>query len=174
MNRKYEKIVVSKSELFDVYELAPHLRDEDLRELNVFNLSGVQGLLRGYIYSDECFTARYKGKIICMFGVSGIGMPLGCASVWFLGGDEMLHHALTFLKDGRKYISYFLNKYETLINAVDKRNTTHINWIKKVGLKILKPIMINGFEFLPFKLSRHDYRSKRFNNKNKKKGENNV
>ena len=169
MNKKYEKIIVSKSELFDVYELAPHLRDDDLRELNVFNLSAEQGLLRGYIYSDECFTARYKNKIICMFGVSGMGMPLGCASIWFLGSDDMVCHALTFLKDGRKYINYFLSKYKMLINAVDKRNKTHINWIKKVGLMILEPIIINGFEFLPFCSKQNNCKFEQLNNNGEKK-----
>jgi len=161
MKKKFEGVIVKKSEFDDTFKLAPYLRKDDLRELKVFNLSGIQGLLRGYIWSDECFTARYKGKIICMFGVTGHFVPKGFGSIWFLGSDEMKHHALTFLKHGRRFIKRFLKRYDILINAVDKRNTTHINWIKKAGLTIAEPVFINGYEFLQFYASSKSYQHKR-------------
>lgn len=145
-----DKIFVYKSELSDVWELAPNLRKGDLAELDVLNITPEKSLLRGYIFSEECFTARFRGEIVGMFGYTEIGMPSSSAAIWFLGTDEMVHHGLTFVKDGRKYIQRFLDKYSKLSNAVYEKNTAHIEWLKRMGMVMSDCIYINGHRFIKF------------------------
>lgn len=151
-----DKIIVNSSELEDVFELAKHLRRDDINELRALNTTPRRSLLRGFIYSDECFTAKFKGKIIGMFGYSGFLMPSDTATIWFLGSDEMTRHPVAFLRDGRKYIEKFSKKYSVLFNVVDKRNKTHIKWLKHVGMTFTNSVIVNGYEFLRFYKNRKE------------------
>lgn len=147
---KKEFITISPSVFEDVFELAPNLRADDIQEAQALNLTPQSALLRGYIYSEECYSVKFRGKVIGMFGVSEYDMPKFFASVWYFGSDECTNHPFTFVRGGIKYITKWLKKYRILINAVDKRNTSHINWLQKIGMTISSPIFINGFEFLQF------------------------
>ena len=141
---------IEESVLGDVYELAPNLRQDDINEIHALELTPSQSLLRGYVYSDECYSVKFNNKVIGMFGVSGYGMAKGFGSIWFLGSDETTKHPIAFVKEGRNYIRKFLQKYDILINAVDSRNHSHIKWLKHIGLNVTTPIIINGYEFLQF------------------------
>lgn len=145
-----DKITVRLSELEDVYELAQNLREDDINELKALKLKPIQSLLRGYIFSDECFSAEFRGKVIGMFGYSGFSMPCDTASVWFLGSNEMSEHPTAFVRDGKKYIKKFLNKYPVLTNMVDIRNTSHIIWLKHMGMVFSGSVFVNGYEFVKF------------------------
>ena len=136
--------------LDDVYELAPKLRQDDINELQALGLTPSQSLLRGFVMSEECYSIKKQNKIVAMFGVSSSNMPKGWGSIWFLGSDEMTKHPIFFVKEGRKWINKFLQKYDIIINAVDSRNISHINWITRVGLSLSNPIIINGYKFLQF------------------------
>lgn len=85
-----------------------------------------------------------------MFGISEYDMPKDFGSIWYLGSDECTKHPFTFVREGLKFTQQWLRKYKILINAVDKRNLTHIEWLKSIGMTISNPVMINGFEFLQF------------------------
>ena len=144
------KLIIVSSVLEDVYELSNNLRQDDINELSAFNLTAEDGLLRGFTLSEECFSVKENNKTIGMFGVSNYDLPSHFGSIWFLGSIETEKHPITFVKEGRKYVDKFLQKYDILINAVDGRNTKHIEWLKRIGMTITKPIFINGYEFLQF------------------------
>jgi hypothetical protein len=144
------KITIVSSVLEDVFELAPNLRQDDIQEVNALGLVPEQSLLRGFVFSKECFSAKRQGKTIGMFGVSEYGMPKGFGSIWFLGSDECTKIPVTFVKEGIRYTQELMQKYDILINAVDSRNTSHIEWIQRIGMSLSNPIMINGYEFLQF------------------------
>ena len=149
MENPNEKIVITQAILEDVFELQT-LRQDDINELKALGLTPQQSLLRGYIFSDECYAVKWKNKTIGLFGVSSFSFPKGFGSIWFLGNDEVTKHPITFVKEGIRYINKWLQKYDILINAVDRRNISHIDWIQRVGMNISNPIMINGYEFLQF------------------------
>jgi hypothetical protein len=144
------RITIVSSVLEDVYELAPNLRQGDINEVNALGLVPEQSLLRGFVFSKECFSAKHKGKTIGMFGVSEYGMPKGFGSIWFLGSDECTRHPITFVKEGIRYTQELMQKYDIIINAVDSRNTSHVEWIQRIGMSLSNPIIINGYEFLQF------------------------
>lgn len=144
------KLIIVSSVLEDVYELSNNLRQDDINELSAFNLTAEEGLLRGFTLSEECFSVKENNKTIGMFGISNYDLPPYFASIWFLGSDEIEKHPITFVKEGINYVNKFLQKYDILINAVDSRNTKHIEWLRHIGMTITKPIDINGYEFLQF------------------------
>ena len=151
-----DKIKVSYSDLEDVFELASNLRQDDINELQALYITPFKSLLQGYIFSDECFTAKFKSEVIGMFGYSGYSMPCNIATIWFLGSDEMVNHPIAFVKQGRYYVEKFLEKYSVLTNIADKRNVSHINWLKHIGMTFSKSVNINGYEFLEFYKKRKD------------------
>lgn len=145
-----DRLTVNLSDLDDVYILAKILRADDINELKALNVTALQGLLRGYIFSDECFTVKFRGKITGMFGYSGYSMPCNTAAIWFLGSDEISKHPIEFVKKGREYVEKFLEKYPVLLNIVDKRNTSHINWLKHLNMQFTDIVSVNGYDFLKF------------------------
>lgn len=144
------KITIISAALEDVHELVPNLRQDDINELKALGITPEQSLLRGLIYSDECYAVRFQNKTIGLFGVSDYNMPKGFGSIWFLGSDECTNHPITFVKQGIKYVNKWLQKYDVLLNAVDIRNTSHIEWIKRIGLSISNSVIVNGYQFLQF------------------------
>lgn len=143
-------INIVSSVLEDVFELAQNLRQEDINELKALNSTGEQSLLKGFVFSDECYTAKLNGKTIGMFGISTFDMPKGFGSIWFLGSNECELFPITFVKEGIKFTNKWLQKHDILINAVDARNISHIEWTKRIRMEISNPIFINGYKFLQF------------------------
>jgi hypothetical protein len=145
------KIVnIVPSVLDDVFDLEPNLRLDDINELEAQGSSPMKSLLRGFVYSDKCFTVKLNNKIIGMFGVCSFGQPKGFASIWFLGSDDLLTIPRIFITEGRNYINKFMQDYDIIVNAVDSRNVSHIKWIEKCGMILSSPIFINGIEFKQF------------------------
>lgn len=144
------KVIIISAALEDVLELVPNLRQDDINELEALGSNPQQSLLRGFIYSEECYAVKFQNKTIGLFGVSKFNMPKGFGSIWFLGSDECTHHPMTFVKQGIQYVNKWLQEYDVLLNAVDIRNTKHIEWIKRIGLSLSNPLIINGYQFLQF------------------------
>jgi hypothetical protein len=124
---------IKKSILNDAIELSKNLRKEDIEEVSLIGLTPLNSLLRGYIFSEECYSAFVDGKLSGMFGVTNINQPEGWASIWFLGSDDMFKVKRNWLIDGKKYINHFLEKYKILTNCVDIRNKKHIYWLMRMG-----------------------------------------
>ena len=144
------KITLKESTLEDIFELETSLRVEDINELTAIGSNPSKALLRGFIYSDDCVSVWAKNKVIGMFGVSSCGLPKGFATIWFLGSDDLFNYPITFVKEGIKYVNKNLQKYDILFNAIDKRNTQHIEWLKRIGMNFSSSVFINGFEFIQF------------------------
>lgn len=141
---------IISSVLDDVFELAPNLRLDDINEVTALGSNPEGSLLKGFIYSDKCYTVKLNNKTIGMFGVSSYEMPKGFASIWFLGSDDLFTIPITFVKEGRNYINSFMQDYDILVNAVDSRNVSHIKWIDRCGMSFASSILINGIEFIQF------------------------
>lgn len=144
------KIEIISSVLEDVFELALNLRQDDINEVQAIGSTPERGLLKGFIFSDECYSVKFKGQTIGIFGLTTYDMPKGFGSIWFLGSDECTNHPVTFVKEGIRYTNKWLQKYDIIINAIDIRNKSHIEWIKRIGMNLSSPVYINGYEFLQF------------------------
>ena len=141
---------IMPSEAGDVFELKDNLRTEDISECQACGHTPTEALASGYIFSDECYSAKVNGKTEAMFGVSSFNQPEGYGAVWYLGSDESFKHPIALVKGGRKYIEEWLQKFKVLYNRVDARNLRHIEWLKCVCFKFTDSTFINGYEFLNF------------------------
>ena len=141
---------IMPSEAGDVFELKDNLRTEDIEECQAAGLTPVQALLDAYVLSELCYSAKVNGRTEAMFGVSSFNQPEGYGAVWYLGSDESFKHPISLVREGKKQINKWLEKYRVLYNAVDKRNEKHITWLKHIGFTISNPVNINGYEFYNF------------------------
>lgn len=144
------KIRIISSTLDDVLDLQSHLRVADIRELEALGSTPSKSLLKGFIYSSECFTVYEGNKVIGIFGYGSWNLPKGFGTIWFLGSEECRNHPITFVKEGIKYVKRALEKYQILINCVDSRNTESIKWLQAIGMSLSSSIKINGNEFIQF------------------------
>lgn len=141
-------IIARPSTPEDVSDLAPRLRQEDLRELGALNGCGaLQALSEGLLTSDECWSITYNGLVIGMFGVAPLEGRPDAGAIWLLASDDLPKIRWEFLKKTRPWVGYFHTKYPKLTNMVDSRNTQHVKWIKWAGFDF-----INQYEVGPDKV----------------------
>jgi len=144
------KVIIVPSVAEDVLELKDNLRAEDISECQACGHTPEIALSEGFRYSDECYSAKVKGKTEAMFGVSSHNQPDGFGVVWYLGSDESFKHPIMLVKEGRNQVRKWLEKFDILYNIVDKRNTKHVAWLKHIGFHFTTSAWVNGYEFLQF------------------------
>lgn len=145
-----DKLIIKKSKLSEVYNLAPRLREDDEREVKAAGRTVKEALEEGFYKGKECYSVfTQNNKLIGMFGYSIIEKDV--ATIWFLGSDEIEKYPLTFVKEGKKFINR-LNKKYTLVNCVHSKNITHIKYIEHLGCQIKYdiPVFSRGEIFYPF------------------------
>ena len=145
-----KNLEIVKSTAEDIFELKDNLRAEDVEECRAGGHTPQEALLNGYVWSDECYSAKVNGKTEAMFGVCSQNQPEGVGVIWYLGSDETMKHPIAMVRDSQKYIDGWFNKYKMLWNVVDARNTTHINWLKHLGFIFTTPVVLNGYKFIQF------------------------
>lgn len=117
----------------DVSVLATKLREDDKREVEAAGYTPVASLFTGFKTSYLCKSVFQNGEIIGIYGATTRDLPNGYCSIWFLGSDESERNPLTFVKEGKKLIKEVLKDY-SILNFVYSKNTTHINYLKRIGL----------------------------------------
>ena len=145
-----KNLIIQPSQAEDVFELKDNLRSEDIAECRAGGLTPQQALLNGYVWSDECYSAKVNGKTEAMFGVCSQNQLEGVGVIWYLGSEETMRHPIAMVRDSQQYINNWFKKYRMLWNVVDSRNTTHINWLKHLGFIFTGDVMVNGHRFIRF------------------------
>lgn len=125
----------------DEYDLAPRLRAEDLREIELFSngKDPVDVLREGAEQSvPSCTIIGNIGFVAGMFGA--VPQENGIARIWLLGSDELVQQPLSrqFLRECRKYLSAMETLYPALGNKIDARNTVHIKWLRWMGFTFIR------------------------------------
>ena len=144
------KIIIVPSVAGDVFELKDNLRTEDIAECLACGNTPMQALMEGYVWSNECYSAKVNGRTEAMFGISSYKQLNGFGAIWFLGSNVSFKYPISLVKKGKEYINRWLEKYTVLHNAVDSRNVRHIAWLKHIGFTFTNHINVNGYEFLQF------------------------
>lgn len=137
----------------DAATIAPLLREADKNEITAMSgLPPLDALEYSIRESDGAwFVTRPDGHPVALFGVGedqGVGIP------WMLGTDEMRRYGKSLVKDGRKWVQKWTDKYGFLYNYVDARNTVHIHWLTHIGFTVILADEYIGHNksvpFLPF------------------------
>ncbi len=138
-----------KSQLLDVVNLSPQLREADKREVETLGLTSEKALCVGYLQSSICRTiVNGHDDPVAMFGVVPSDEQSGI--VWMLGSNLLLDIKQVFLKQCKQEVIKLNNIYPLLYNIIDSRNTLHIRWIKWCGFKIIGKTMVNNIKFYEF------------------------
>ena len=134
----------------DAELLAPLLRDADRREIQAASgLSPVESLRQGAEESE--IVCSIVGETVCgMFGVSPSYQNAGY--VWLLGSDELVtgRAKRQFIRNAGMFLTILHKYFPLLHNYVDKRNTVHIRWLRRMGFTFIAEHPEFGHEKRPF------------------------
>jgi len=140
-------VVVRVVTTIDAAELAPRLREEDKRELELASGMSVEDALRASVdASDEVWIGEEDGKVIAVGGVRfihGFGIP------WLVATPEALKYPKKLVQVGRETTSRWVQNCTCLCNAAWSGNPRHIEWLKRIGFTFGMPLPDKP-QFLPF------------------------
>lgn len=132
--------------------LARDIRKEDERELaDGAGHTPLEALEIGFVHSTKClsiFTDDDELVFICGIVPSTID-PL-IAHPWLIATDRLDDMKKTFLKHSKEYLADLGEGFPLLMNCCDKRNTTHIRWLKWLGFSFIKEHPEAGVGKVPF------------------------
>lgn len=135
-------VAVEKATEADVDYLKTRLRPSDVVEIWAANRETPEmALVAGLKCSTSCWTVKFKGEAVAMFGVArGAGVPDGFGCIWFLASDGLLKMRTTFLKLSRRFVDEMLKDYSVLFNMTDDRNEVAIKWLRWCGADMSAPV----------------------------------
>lgn len=144
----YGKFKVRVSSEADAIVLAPKLRDHDLGDIHSSH-SAEDALLLG-VRCGDCYSIVIDGELVGMFGrcvVSG-----GVLSIWLLASDSIFKIRRELVRQGRCFINKLIGVGSSGCNAVWSENAASLKWLKLMGAEFSSPMVIDGKDFLPFKI----------------------
>lgn len=122
--------------LEDAAEITPNLRASDVEELTLSYGPNLEECLRQSIAgSAEVETAEVDGKIIAILGISdAAGKDIGIP--WLVCTNEYRQYGRNIFKDSKAHVLRWEKQYKVQVNMVYSKNTTTINWLKRIGYTI--------------------------------------
>tara|TARA_R100000655_G_scaffold96626_1_gene139201 strand:+ start:1170 stop:1640 length:471 start_codon:yes stop_codon:yes gene_type:complete len=123
--------------------VAENLRNADLDELAATGtVDPYKALTNGFEMSKpSCYTFVMNDLPVSMFGVAPFEWQPNSGSIWMLGTNDVTDKcSFHFLRWSKRFLPKLLEPYDMVCNIVDARNTVHIEWIKWLGFKFLRPI----------------------------------
>lgn len=138
----------------DAVYISVRMREQDVKEVNALGKDPLGSLVDGLIMTDECLTVFVDREPAMMFGACPESVISGSAVVWALGTDKMFERKFSMVREGRKIVKLWLEKFNKLHNIVDARNHLSIRWLEMIGFTIDRqgPLVINGHEFYRFEV----------------------
>lgn len=125
----------------DARSLAPILRFQDMAEIKAAaGVSPTTSLLRGVEISEWCQAVELGGRVAALFGVAEMAPGSAASRVgvpWLLGSPAFFREVSAF-RLHRQAIAYIRRMHEDfphLLNVVDARNTTSIQWLSRLGFE---------------------------------------
>lgn len=142
---KYEIVEATEAHL---EEAAANLRQADRDELwAAFHFTPSEALAAAK--SEKTFASLADGKVLCIYGTwrpSATGL-LGVP--WMLSTNELPKHYRYFARESKNYVSHLKQRFLSLENYVDARNSLAIRWLRWLGFVMEKP-RAWGADKLPF------------------------
>ena len=132
--------------------LAENMRHEDVRELADGSGDTPEGALTtAFRESTKCLSAFTDGgELITIFGVAPSSLDPLVGHPWLLATPRLDDVKKTFLKNSKEYLSFLGEGFPLLMNCCDKRNTTHIRWLKWLGFTFIREHPRFGVGSVPF------------------------
>lgn len=147
-----------ESTVADVFALASNVRPEDLAEIKASMGTSVEAaLMIGVLHSKPCLTIvddNDGSTVLGMFGAVPSDEEVNAGAIWLIASKDLMDVAKNqFIRESRKWVSTFQEKYELLHNVVDARNEVHIKFLRWCGFTFLQKLEgygVNGETFIEF------------------------
>lgn len=130
----------------DIPQLAPRLREEDLRSvLASSSASAMDSLMRGLHLSNLCLTAVDKdGCPQIIFGTVPFHQDRDFAHLWFLGSREIDAYSPALLRQAGQFLATFHRKYPILAAYLEPSCPIRRRWLRACGFKFASTETINA------------------------------
>ena len=159
-SRSSEDFVVRRSVKEDVPGFANCLREIDIEECRLFTgQDAFQSLNDCFlnVYENHCYSAFYRGKPVCMFGISTSTAGAPILSPWLLGTEEIDRHPIPFMRATYSIFPRFLTPVEkgfSLRNVIMEKNQSTIRWLTRLGFAFSDPFEYLGHQVRVFSLGK--------------------
>lgn len=133
-----------------IEELAETMAEADVQECwAASHHTPLASLQLSDLASSDTQTGLADGEVVCIFGVSPLSILSGSGSPWMLTSDLVSKHARVFARGNKVWMKMQKERWQSMRNHVDARNTRSIRWLKWMGFdfKEAKPF---GAEQMPF------------------------
>lgn len=142
--------------LAHAHELAPLMRKQDRDEVMA---SGGVTPLEALVLSvnvtapDLRWTILMDGVPAAMWGAAADDSTVNHGIVWLLASPTIYKLGRRrFYAESSLYVSRMLDRFATIANYVDARNTVSMRWLENLGFRCLQIVPAFGFERRPFVL----------------------
>lgn len=119
----------------DALEVADSMRTEDRREAAKLGMSAREAAEGSLKAGGEAWTAFYKGKAVCIFGVVPDSLLGPRANLWLLGSERLEKCKVSYFKTCKAAVRALLEKYPVLWNAVDPEYERAHKWLSRLGAR---------------------------------------
>lgn len=139
----------------DVDQLKSCMRKGDIEECEALGLKPKHALQTSYDISPMSWSAHYKNRVFCIFGIVPLSYTEGTCSGWLLASDVLTHNKKIVqpcIKVSKEYFDHIFQYFDVITNVVKSDNTTAVRWLKCFGAEMLlpEPLGVNGELFNKF------------------------
>ena len=149
-NKNIDIVVAEQSHITDLHS---KIKQADIDELEAcYGQSPEQVLTESLSISEEAYTVIVDGNPEMMFGIVKDEDNDDAAIVWMLSSAEVFSKVTVkrFIRETKKFVQQFHQKYLYLHNHVDERNLASLMWLRRVGFKLVSRQQSFGVMGLPF------------------------
>jgi hypothetical protein len=144
-------VVVTPSNVGDVKEFGPLIRQSDRDELEAASAASAEAaLFFGITKSTLAWSAHCTEGPLCIFGIAPTSVLTGAGVPWFMATDLISKYQFTFLRHSKHYVTIMRQHYPIQVNYVDDRHLEAQRWLKWLGYT-LGPPEPYGVYGLPFR-----------------------
>ncbi len=123
-----------------INDLILNMRQEDADECWASSHSSPgEAIGQAMTHSDKSYAGLTPdGQVMCIFGLAPLTLLSDIGVPWMLATPQLDLHARKFARGSVKVMRWFTSAYPRLVNYVDARNASAINWIKWLGFTVEK------------------------------------
>lgn len=147
-----ERFVIRPATREDARQIAPLLRDKDVKEIEV--ASG---------YPPEvallfAFDAAGSEIVVAQTASSREPILIGgvcpshpkAATIWMVGTPLLEQYALPSVREARRWIDRWHRRYPLLWNQALESNELHVRWLRLLGFNFIRRLDRGGSTFIEF------------------------
>jgi len=120
----------------DARAVAQNMRSEDVRELaDIFGQGPFAAVALAMRVPGEAWTGLVDEQPAALFGCAVLSVMPPAASPWFLATPLVAAAPVAMLRDARRFVRGWRDRYGLLENTADARNGVTMRWLAALGFE---------------------------------------